>query len=373
LRNGYVVFTDILFIFGFSILFGVLLFFVKRTIQAFLLFILILVSYGFTNYYFFNIYNFNVSIIHPFLSIILTYFLSEAYRNLVEERRSRFLKKAFSSYVSPQLVEVIVKNPEKLKLGGETREVTVLFSDIRGFTTLSESLSPEKLVDILNEYLDPMTKIVFKNKGTLDKYIGDAIMAIFNAPVEIENHEYFACKAAVEMIEELKRINENFKAKNFPQIDIGIGINTGKVVAGNMGTDIRFDYTVIGDNVNLASRLEGLNKLYGTRIIVSENTYKKVKNEFKFRELDLIRVKGKKIGVKIYELNQELDTEIIDEFEKALNLYKNGKFSEAFEIFKELWEKFNDKPSLEFINRCKFFIESGIPSHWDGVYEAKTK
>lgn len=347
----------------------------------------------------FKNYFLDLSLIYPFLALLLCYVLSEVYRNLIIEKKSRFLKKAFSSYVSPELVNIIIKNPDTLKLGGEKRTITVLFSDIRGFTTLSEQLLPEQLVMFLNNYLDPMTKIVLKHRGMLDKYIGDAIMAVYNAPVEIPEHAKEAVLTAIEMIKELKSLNEKFVKSGFPEIDIGIGINTGEAVIGNMGTKTRFDYTAIGDTVNLASRLEGLNKIYGTRIIISENTFNALKetnnltgestalraiqppsmiqgSKFKvqIRELDLIRVKGRKEPVKIYEVIENNDFEpAVKEFEKALDLYRNCKFKEAMEIFSKIKEKFNDKASSVYEERCRFYIQNPPPSDWDKVYTATEK
>ncbi len=303
----------------------------------------------------------------------LTYFSSEAYRNFIEERQSRFLKKAFSSYVSDKLVGQIIENPDLLKLGGQKKEITMLFSDIRGFTTLSEQVSPEQLVELLNDYFTPMTNIVLKNNGTLDKYIGDAIMALFNVPVDVENHEYYGCLTALEMIETLDVINMEFQKKGFPEIDIGIGLNTGYAVVGNMGTDTRFDYTAIGDSVNLASRLEGTNKFFGTRIIVSEFTYLKVKDNFKFRMLDKIRVKGKAEGITIYELNEHLEDELMEKFNNALHLYFQKDFKGAFEIFSNLSNKFNDKASTALKERCEYYISNPPSDTWDGVFVMTSK
>ena len=375
--NAVVIFCDILFIVFPAIMLSLVFTKTPRTILSLAIFISFVILIYYFNFFIFKKYFFNLSLIYPFLSLSLCYVLSEAYRNLIIEKKSRFLKKAFSNYVSPELVNIIMKNPDTLKLGGEKRTITVLFSDIRGFTTLSEHLEPENLVMLLNKYLDPMTKIVLKHRGMLDKYIGDAIMAVYNAPVELPEHAQQAVLTALEMIKELDFINENFKKRGFPEIDIGIGINTGLAVIGNMGTDMRFDYTAIGDTVNLASRLEGLNKLYGTRIIISESTFNALKQsntKFFVRELDLIRVKGKKEPVKIYEIIENPAKEpFIKDFEKALNLYRNCRFKEALEIFSEIKEKFNDKPSIVYEERCKFYLQNPPPSDWDKVYTAKEK
>jgi adenylate cyclase len=189
-----------------------------------------------------------------------------------------------------------------LKLGGQKKEMTVLFSDIRGFTTLSEKLEPEKLVAILNEYFTAMTEVILQSGGVLDKFIGDAIMAFWGAPQEAPDHAQRACRTALKMIAKLEELKKEWSKRDLPEINIGVGINSGQMIVGNMGSAKRFDYTVIGDNVNLASRLEGLNKQYGTSIIISQFTYDKVKEKFEGEFLDKVAVKGKEIPVEIFKL-----------------------------------------------------------------------
>jgi adenylate cyclase len=377
IRDGRVIALDIVFIIVFTLILTTSLSFVRRTLLALLFFLTTLGLYYITNHFAFKYYPLNTSVLFPLISITLSYLGSEAYRNLVEEKQSRFLKKAFSSYVSPDLVGEIIKRPDMLKLGGEKREITVLFSDIRGFTTLSEKLTPESLVSVLNQYLGPMTDIVLKNKGTLDKYIGDAIMAIYNAPLNIEDHAALSCKSAIDMLEKLKELNNSFKEKGLPEIDIGVGINTGDVIVGNMGTDMRFDYTAIGDTVNLASRLEGMNKVYKTHIIISEFTFMHLKEGektgFKVRELDMIKVKGKDKPVTIYQVSSGMDEALIDKFKEALQLYRKQQFKEAKEIFERLESEYGDKTAGVFAERCVEFMENPPGADWDGVYVAKTK
>lgn len=350
---------------------------INRTFISLGIFAGMLVATYYLNIFIFKKYLFNLSIIYPIVSLSLCYLASEAYRNIIVEKRSRFLKKAFSSYVSPELVHIIIKNPDKLKLGGEKRTITVLFSDIRNFTTISESLTPEKLVTLLNNYLDPMTEIVLKHRGMLDKYIGDAIMAIYNAPIDLKEHAREAVLTSLEMLKKLKSLNEKFATMGFPQISIGIGINTGEAITGNIGTEKRFDYTAIGDTVNLASRLEGLNKFYGTKIIISESTFNSIENKKQFfkRQLDLIRVKGKKAPVKIYEVMEEDSplVSVIDDFEKALHLYRNCRFKEALKLFTFINEVFNDQVSLIYVKRCKEYILNPPPADWDRAYTATEK
>jgi adenylate cyclase len=342
------------------------------TLTGLLSFSLLVGLYAVTNFFLFKYLSWDMSIVFPLAPLLISYTASEAYRNLVIERKGRYLKMAFGSYVSPELVEEIVNNPDRLKLGGEKREITILFSDIRSFTTISESLQPEELVKLLNDYLSPMTRIVLEERGTLDKYIGDAVMAIFNAPLDVPGHAEHACHAAFKMLEKLAELNRQFASAGLPNIDIGIGINTGEAIVGNMGADIRFDYTAIGDNVNLASRLEGLNKYYGTRILVSAATKSRAGEGFFFREVDLVRVKGKKEPVAVYEL-LTTNQEIAARFVEALVLYRSCRFAEARSIFGELSESCGDRLSALYLGRCDEFIATPPPEDWDGVYSSHTK
>jgi len=379
-RNAMVIGIEIIFICLFPLILAVAFTFIKRIITTLAFFLLIMGVYILVDFLLFKNMFLNTTIIYPIISISITYLGSEAYKNLVEERHSRFLKKAFSSYVSPALVGQIIKNPDLLKLGGEKRKISVLFSDIRSFTTISERLTPEELVLLLNKYMGPMTDILLSKKGTLDKYIGDAIMAIYNAPIHVENHSIMACETALEMLDKLKEINGEFKKRGLIEIDIGIGINTGDAIVGNMGSDVRFDYTAIGDTVNLASRLEGMNKVYKTHAIVSEFTVEHIleligneNKRFYFRELDLIRVKGKEKPVKIYELLKEADQNFLEEFTNALQIYRRCEFKKARDMFISIHERYKDPTSTVFIERCHEFIESPLPGQWDGVYVAKSK
>lgn len=325
------------------------------------------------NYLLFSRYLLDLSILAPLLALGLTTVGSEIYRSLVIDRKGRYMKKAFSNYVSADLVAQIMKNPDSLKLGGEKREISILFSDIRGFTSLSEKMSPEDLVQVLNEYLNPMTLIVLEEKGTLDKYIGDAVMALYNAPLDVADHAGRACRSALKMMEKLAELNKSFVARGIQTIDIGIGINTGDAVVGNMGAAMRFDYTAIGDNVNLASRLEGLNKMYGTHIIVSESTKLLAGNDLPFREIDLVAVKGKRQPVPIFELMAVDDSALRDEFDNALRLYRNREFIASVQIFENLCTQKQDHISNIYVGRCKEFIASPPPEEWNGVFVAKTK
>jgi len=355
------------------ILLGSLLAFAPGTFAGLGVLAVVTSAFGAFNYAMFASAFRDMTLIYPFFGIALTYLGSEAWRNLVVEKKGRQLKKAFSSYVSPDLVKQIEKNPDNLVLGGEQRELTILFSDIRGFTTVSESLSPPELVKLLNEYLSPMTRIVLEERGTLDKFIGDAVMALFNAPLDVPEHAVHACTAAVRMMEKLKELNEGFSANGMHVLDIGVGINTGPAVVGNMGADIRFDYTAIGDSVNLASRLEGLNKYYSTHILVSEDTRKQVSDSrFTFREVDRVRVKGKQQPIVMYEL-MIANREILPRFDEGLEKYRSREFAVAKAIFDDLVRNCSDGPSRLYAERCADYLEHPPPADWDGVYTAKSK
>ncbi|MEZ4872606.1 MAG: adenylate/guanylate cyclase domain-containing protein [Bdellovibrionales bacterium] len=257
--------------------------------------------------------------------------------------------------------------------------MSVFFSDVRGFTTISEQLDPQALSDLLNSYLTPMTDLVFKNKGTLDKYMGDAVMAFFGAPIAYPDHAAAACRCAIQSLEKLKELQKEYEEKGLPMIDIGIGINTGEMSVGNMGSETVRNYTVMGDAVNLGSRLEGINKQYGTRIIISEYTYENVKDQFLCREIDWVRVKGKVEPVRIYECIAEGSgpqpiVDIVEHFNQGFALYHEKKFKEAIDCFsKALDINPEDGPSKLYLERCDDYIQSPPPEDWDGVFVMTTK
>jgi adenylate cyclase len=308
------------------------------------------------------------------MTMVFVYFGVTTYRFMTEEKKKRELKEAFSHYVAPSLVNHILQDPAKLVLGGEERRLTVLFSDIRGFTTISESLSPQALVKLMNDYLTPMTDVVLAQDGTIDKYMGDAIMAFWGAPIWQEDHPVRACRAALQMLEKLAELQKAWEQQGIPRLDIGVGISTGKLTVGNMGSTTRFDYTVMGDSVNLGSRLEGLNKEYGTHIIVPKYTYEDVKNDFILRQLDLIKVKGKKIPIKIYELMGHADDsgrlrEAAGLFETGLQAYMVRDWDKAEDYFnKTLGILPHDGPATTFLARVKDLRQANLPDDWDGVF-----
>ena len=300
------------------------------------------------------------------------------------EARARWIRRAFQRYVSEAVVEEMLRDPDReLALGGEQREMTVLFSDIRGFTTLAEGLPPEVVVRLLNEFFTPMTRLVLAQGGTLDKYMGDAMMAFFGAPVAQLDHAARACEAALAMRAELVRLNEGWRAERRlaagQELGIGIGLNSGVMSVGNMGSDQVFDYTVIGDNVNLGSRVEGLNKLYGSEILVTGATAEAAGWDFLFRELDRVRVKGKTEAVALFELlalrPAPADAEARAEaFAKGLEAYRRRRFNEAAETFQALVEaQPHDGPAAVFLARCRRYRFEPPPPDWDAVEVLTTK
>jgi len=320
-----------------------------------------------------------VNMVYPLLGLVLIYTSLTIYRYLTEERERKKIRGAFSHYVSSAVVNEVLKNPEKLKLGGDMKELTVLFSDIRGFTTISEGLGPEQVHHLINDYLTAMTDIVFKHGGTLDKYMGDAVMAIYGAPVDLPDHAQKACDTALEMMQVLNELNAGWAREGKPVLDIGIGINTGMMMVGNMGSEQRFEYTVLGDAVNLGSRLEGANKSYLTHILVSEFTYDRVKGEFLCMEIDSVRVKGKTRPVRIYQLMGRKDAslsqaETIRFFHQGLQFYKEQKWDKALEAFKTVSAMDKGVYAAQiYMERIAGLKSSPPPPDWDGVCIMKEK
>ncbi len=302
-----------------------------------------------------------------------------SYGFFVDSRGKRMLARLFGQYVPPELVNEMALDPEAYSLEGSNREMTVLFSDVRGFTTISEGLDPKQLTQLMNEFLTPMTRVIHRHRGTIDKYMGDAIMAFWGAPLSDEQHARHALMAAMEMVSELQSLQDYFASKGWPPIKVGVGLNTGIMTVGNMGSEFRLAYTVMGDAVNLGSRLEGLTKQYGVQIIVSEYTRAAVP-EFAFRELDSVRVKGKDIPVKIYEpigLADELDEEAKRElnlYKQALQLYRQQNWERAAAGFADLQRRY---PARElyaiYAERIDHFYNQPPESDWDGTFNFVTK
>jgi adenylate cyclase len=315
----------------------------------------------------------------PAMTLTGNVLLVSLYRALVEEKEKRKVRSAFGQYLSPEVIRRLLVNPRLVE--PRKTDITVMFSDIRGFTSISEKLDAQELALFLNQYLSDMTRIVFKTNGTLDKYIGDAVMAFWGAPFEEPGHAAKACNAALEMMKRVRELQKQWEAQGKPSLDIGIGLNTGVASVGNMGSVLRYGYTALGDAVNLSSRLEGLNKDYGTHIIVNETTYQSAKDDgFVFRELDLIRVKGKLQPVTIYQLmgqQEDLAAEgrteevrlQVEQFARARELFRNRKWEAAQRAFKEFLDRWpDDGPSRTYWKRCQEYLFDEPPASWDGVF-----
>ncbi len=369
---------DIAFILIFSVGAGILLSVVSPGRSTVFL-ILVVGSFLCLAQWLFTIQRTWIAIFLPLATLAADYAGVVSYRFFFEEREKRRVRRAFQQYLPPGVVNQLLQRPDLLRLGGEEKNLTAMFCDIRNFTTLSEGLSPADLVTLLNEYLSEMTEVIFLHWGTLDKYIGDAIMAFWGAPYPQADHALRCCRAGLEMLQRLKKLQAGWEAEGRPKIDIGMGINTGPMLVGNMGSKVRFNFTIMGDNVNLASRLEGLNKQFGTRIIVSESTYQPVAERMVARELDLIRVKGKTRPVKVFELlglDQDGDEfrELVARFQDGLEAYRSRRWQSGIEIFERLLEDFsNDNPSRVFLQRCREFLEQPPDDAWDGIYVMKAK
>ena len=316
---------------------------------------------------------------YPVLALVSAYALISIHQYVTEEREKRRIGAAFSLYLNPELAGRVAREPDLLRLGGAKAELTVLFSDIRGFTTISEGLDPQSLVELLNLYLGEMTDIVFDHSGTLDKYIGDAIMAVWGAPVPQEDHAAHACRAALAMMQRLRELQPQWEAAGWPRLDIGIGLHTGDMVVGNLGSARRLSYTVIGDNVNLGSRLEGLTKTYRAAIIISEDTFAATGDAFVARNLDLVRVKGKETPVRILELLATAEDAgelraLAARFDEGIEAYRARRWDQALAVFQELTERYaDDGPSQLYVERCQTMAAASPGPDWDGVTTMTTK
>jgi len=376
LRGPRQVVTDVIFIFLFGIPLGLWLALVQ---PRWLIFgFLLVIPFAWFVYDAF-VHNQWLNFIMPAAFTLLpNVSLVALYRVLIEEQEKRRVRGFFQQYLSPEVIRRLLIDPDAV-LPRKT-EVSVLFSDIRGFTSISETLDAEDLATLLNSYLTEMTRIVFKNRGTLDKYIGDAVMAFWGAPFDEARHAERACRAALDMLAKLREMQAAWKAEGRPVLEIGIGINSGIASVGNMGSKLRHGYTAMGDAVNLASRLEGLNKEFGTRVVLSEYTLALLgDSKFVTRELDVIRVKGKLQPVRIYELlgdeaSADGLAEMAAEFRKARAAYIDRDWREAarrFESFLQKWP--DDGPAQVALARCNEYLAEQPPSDWDGVYEMKHK
>ena len=329
-------------------------------------------------------------IVAPIAGLILTFSSNIIFKYLNEQQDKKFLRETFGTYIAPKVLDKMYEEKQAPTLGGVQGHHTAFFSDIQNFSTFSEVLEPNKMVSLMNEYLTVMSKVIFENEGTLDKYIGDAIVAFYGAPAPVENHEIKSCYTALQMQDALEKLRIKWKKEGgWPDIVYSmqhrIGLNCGKMVTGNMGSEMRMNYTMMGDTVNLAARLESSAKQYGVYNFVGENIYEKTKREFVFRFLDFVKVKGKNIPVKVYELVNSKNSinnktlKLVQLFEKGLDKYYKKKWEDALTLFQkseEMEEKFtsrNTNPSLIYIERCKIFIEDPPDKNWDGVWTMTSK
>jgi len=323
-----------------------------------------------------TVFSFSYPLIAAFLS-----FLAINFRHyLLEIAGKKQVRRTFGHFLSPAVIAELEKDPDKLNLGGEERVMTALFSDLVGFSGFSEKMTPTQLVDFLNDYLSAMSHIIIQQDGTIDKYEGDAIICFWGAPGRQEDHALLACRAAVEMIEKLRELRTDFLARGLPALHVRIGINSGKMVVGNMGSKQRMDYTIMGDSVNLASRIEGVSKLYGTSILITQDTLDLIGDEFTVREIDTVRVLGRSSPTTLFELicrAEQASTSlqnVIDTYAKGLILYKNRRFQDAASLFTECVElDSSDKPAHALLEKCLNFGDRPPDAEWDGVTKLDTK
>ncbi len=351
----------------------------------------LMIGYSYFCFWLFSNHNVWLELFGPAVSLLIGYLGITVYNYIQEEKNKQFLKESFGTYVSPELIDQMYETGEEPSLGGNEGYHTAFFTDIQSFSAFSEKLSASELVALLNQYLTDMTDVLLENNGTLDKYIGDAIVAFYGAPIEIEDHEYWACKTAIKMQKNLDLLRKSWQEEGdrWPEIvhnmQNRIGISTGQMVTGNMGSESRMNYTMMGDNVNTAARLESSAKQYGIYIQIAESTYQPVKDRMVVRDLDLVRVMGKNEPVKVWELISEIGGEpekykkILPAYHEALELYKNQEWQKSIEAFKEsdsLEDMFPGRktnPSRIYIPRCEHFLDNSPGDDWDGVWTLTSK
>ncbi len=306
-------------------------------------------------------------IIAPFISLVVSFTVVVAYSYATEGKQRVLIENTLLQYMDKKIAEYLLENPNLIRPGGMKRRVTVFFADIVGFTTISEIISPEEVADMLHKVLSSITKEIIDNNGVIDKYIGDCVMAFWGAPLDSDRDEMNACLSGLRSIEAIERINEEFRQRKLPEISVRIGIHTGEAIAGNIGSDRIFNYTVIGDSVNLASRIESINRFFKTKIMVSEDTIKMTEDSFFPRELGLIEVKGKNLPVRIFELIGRKDdvsrdkTELVELYNQGLQYYKEQKWQDALDIFEKVLSKYDsDGPSEFYRSRCESIISGSL-------------
>ena len=316
-----------------------------------------------------------VKVIPTITSLILSFMIVVAYSYATEGRQRVLLRKTFSQYMDKKIADYLLENPALIKPGGQKKRVTVFFADIAGFTTMSEKTTPERIASVLHSVLNSLTEVIILNQGVIDKYIGDCVMAFWGAPIDAGNCEINSCYSAIQSMVAIKKMNKELQKEGFPELSIRIGIHSGDAIAGNIGSDRLFHYTVIGDTVNLASRLESVNKFFNTGIIISEDTLRETRNSFITRQLGSIAVKGKTLPVKIYELvGQEQDIEwemlqLLKIYNDGIQFYNDRKFDDAIHNFNEILTKYpNDGPSDFYRNRCEYLKSaSNLTEDWNVI------
>ncbi|MBW2607612.1 MAG: CHASE2 domain-containing protein [Deltaproteobacteria bacterium] len=330
--------------------------------------------------YLFSKHGLVINLVYPLSVILLIYVSITACRYFMETRKKRFIKNAFSTYLAPAVVNQLIESPGNLELGGEDRDITAFFSDVQGFTSISEALTPNELVELLNEFLTEMTDIILSHEGTVDKFEGDAIIAFFGAPNVLKNHAERTCSACIKMQKRLAELRENWKENEKPQLKMRIGLCTGNAVVGNMGSESRMDYTMMGDTVNTAARLEGINKIYGIYTLISESTCIAAGSRIATREIDTINVVGKKEPVTIYQLLgyagdvDDLAKNMNEHYAAALHAYRNQDWDKAIDFFNAALKiSSDDAPSKTMINRCNEYKADPPGKNWNGSYTVTTK
>jgi len=349
------------------------------SISAITTFSLLCIVIMMTNIYLWNSLNIDNFLATPLILLFILFSIQIYFGYFLETKKKNKLGKIFGQYIPEELVAEMSQSEHEFSLKGKNKEMSVLFTDVRGFTTISEGMDPENLCDLMNEIFTPLTKVIHQNSGTIDKYIGDAVMAFWGAPVDDDNHAHNAVSTALEFSPTLDIVNQLFQEKGWSQIDIGIGINTGDMNVGNMGSEFRIAYTVMGDAVNLSSRLEGITKQYGIRVIVSEAT-KQAAPEFCYLEIDRVKVKGKHEPVTIYEplsLITNIDAKIrqqIKQFDMALDHYHNQNWDPAESILQSLSKQYPEKHLFQlYLGRIEQYRIAPPESDWDGVFTYKIK
>ena len=377
-RSDYIVIAEIAELIAICLL-AVFVFPRLSVIVSAIAFGFLLVSLIVANFYCWMVENIDTILAIPLILLSVLYSIQLFFGYFFETRRKKQLGRVFGQYIPPELVEQMSQSDEEFSLKGESREMTVLFSDVRGFTTISENMESHELCELINAILTPVTSVIHDYKGTIDKYIGDAIMAFWGAPIRNPNHAALAVQSGLVILQTMADIQSEFRAKGWPDIDIGIGLNTGTMSVGNMGSQFRIAYTVMGDAVNLGSRLEGLTKQYGVKMIVSETT-KQAAPDFVYRELDKVRVKGKLKPITIYEplgaktdINEE-QAQALSTLDQGLLCYRHQQWDAALTIFKNLAKHYpHDKLYAIYLERIAYYRLSPPGSDWDGAFTHSNK